>query len=299
MALFTLSLARGARRHSDYVELRPLAERHDVPIVDAPNINAPDALGRLRELAPDYVFVIGWSQICRAELLTVAGRGTLGFHPAPLPENRGRAVIPWTILQNRSETGATLFWIDAGTDSGDVLLQERFPVAADETATTLYAKHLAALDRMLDRAIPMLRDGTAPRTPQDHTRATICAKRSPEDGVIDWRAPANEVWRLVRAVTDPYPGAFTRHRGGPLRIWAADYIGRAPFHGCAGQVHAVDDAGAVVQCGDGEHVLLRCVQSDGARRVAPRAVMRVRDVLGVEGVEWNEHLRCLAPEVKS
>jgi methionyl-tRNA formyltransferase len=298
-ALLTLSPARGGRRHSDYVELRPLAERRGVPVVDAPDINAPDALAALRALAPDYALVIGWSQICRAEFLAVPRCGAIGFHPAPLPENRGRAVIPWTILQNRRETGATLFWIDEGTDSGDVLLQERFPVSPDETATTLYAKHLAALDRMLDRAIPMLRHGDAPRMPQDHARATFCAKRSPADGLIDWHAPAHEVWRLVRAVTDPYPGAFTYHRGRRLVIWAADYVGPAPYNGRAGQVNALDDAGALVQCGDGRHLLLRCVQSEGAHRVAPRAVMRPHDDLGIEWAQLSEPLVPLTPEARS
>ena len=299
LALFTLPPERGARRHSDYVELRPLAERLGVPVVDAPDVNAPDALARLRELAPDYVMVIGWSQLCRGEFLRVARHGTIGFHPAPLPENRGRAVIPWTILQDRAETGATLFWIDEGTDSGDVLLQERFPVAADETATTLYAKHLTALDRMLDRAVPMLRDGGAPRVPQDHARATYCAKRTAADGAIDWRAPARDVWRLVRAVTDPYPGAFTWHRGHRLGVWSAEYVGTAPYRGLAGQVHSLGEMGALVQCGDGEHVLLRLVEPEGAGRVAPREVLRVHDVLGIDWAELYEQLRPLARTVRS
>jgi methionyl-tRNA formyltransferase len=296
-ALFTLSPLRGARRHSDYVELRPLAERHNVPVIDAPDVNAPNALAQLRCFAPDYALVIGWSQICRAEFLAVPRCGTIGFHPAPLPENRGRAVIPWTILQDRTETGATLFWIDEGTDSGDILLQERFAMTPDETATSLYAKHLSALDRMLDRAIPMLRDGSAPRIPQDHAQATFCTKRSPADGLIDWCAPAREVWRLIRAVTDPYPGAFTYHRGRRLALWAADYVGAAPHHGRAGAVHAVDGVGAIVQCGDGEHIRLRSVQPEGARRVSPLAVLRVHDTLGVESPPLANPLLPVAVEV--
>ncbi|HKG91032.1 MAG TPA: methionyl-tRNA formyltransferase [Gemmatimonadaceae bacterium] len=282
-ALFTLAPGRGARRHSDYVELRPLAERLGVPVVEAPDVNAPEALARLRLLAPDYALVIGWSQLCRAEFLRTPRLGAVGFHPAPLPENRGRAVIPWTILQGRADTGATLFWMDEGADSGDVLLQERFAVAPDETAATLYAKHLAALGRMLDRAIPQLLLGTAPRVPQDHARATYCAKRVRADGLIDWRAPAREVWRLVRAVGDPYPGAFTHLRGRALTVWAADYVGPAPYHGLPGQVQALGDGGALVQCGDGEHVLLRTVQPEGDdERADAQTLLRIHERLGVD-----------------
>ena len=270
-----------ARRHSDFVDLRPHAGRLGVPVVEAPDVNAADVLGRLRALAPDYVFVIGWSQICRRELLGIPRSGTIGFHPAPLPENRGRAVIPWTILQRRTETGATLFWIDEGMDSGDVLGQARFGVAPDETAATLYAKHHAALRRLLDAAIPRLRDGSAPRTPQRHERATYCAKRGPADGLVDWTAPAEAVWRLVRAVGHPYPGALTIHRGRRLTVWEATLVGPAPFSGLPGQVQALLDGGALVQCGDGNHELLGEVQPEGDAPMPATAVLRNHDRLGI------------------
>src|SRR5690625_4713688 len=99
-----------APRHSDYVDLRPTARRYDVPVEEAPRVNAPEVVTRIREAEPDHLLVIGWSQLCGSDLLAAAKHGAIGYHPAPLPELRGRAVIPWTILTGREWTGSTLFW---------------------------------------------------------------------------------------------------------------------------------------------------------------------------------------------
>lgn len=286
-ALFTLPLSLSTR-HSDFVDLRPLARRFGVPVVDTPNSNAPEALDHLRSLKPRYVFVIGWSQICRREFLDIPTDGAIGFHPALLPENRGRAVIPWTILQRKREAGATLFWMDEGMDSGDVLWQERIALATDETAASLYRKVNETLRGMMDQVIPRLEKGDAPRLPQDHSRATYCAKRTPADGLIEWALPADAVWTHVRAVGDPYPGAFTFFKGRKLLVWEADYVGESPHTGLPGQIQVLDDSGALVQCGDGKHVWLRTVQVDGQERTSPRSVLRNHAKLGIDLMEIME-----------
>jgi methionyl-tRNA formyltransferase len=288
-AVFTLPLSL-AHRHSDFVDLRPIAAQFGVPIVEVRNVNDPESMDRLRALQPRYVLVVGWSQICRRELLDTPTDGAIGFHPALLPADRGRAVIPWTILRRRTETGTTLFWMDEGMDSGDIIRQVRVEVARDETAATLYAKHIEALRRMWDVVIPQLRQGEAPRIKQDHSRATYCAKRTPADGLIDWRATADEVWTHIRAVGDPYPGAFTFNQGRKLFIWEADYAGDAPFIGLPGQVQAVSGEGALVQCGDGKHIRLRTVQVAGEDRVSPKDVIKNHTRLGIDWVAVMESL---------
>lgn len=289
-AVFTLPLER-SRRHSDFVDLRPLAEHVSVPVVEIADVNAPTTLDCLRALQPTFALVIGWSQICRRAFLDIPECGAIGFHPAPLPENRGRAVIPWTILQGRRETGATLFWLDEGCDSGDILIQERFPVAPDETATTLYAKHRSALQRLFDAAIPLLQSGVAPRIRQDHSRASYCAKRTAVDGWINWGAPAADVWTLIRAVTHPYPGAFTFSRARRLVVWAASLVGEAPYTGLPGQVQTLTDSGALVQCGDGGHVLLHAVQVEGEAPAPAQDVLRNHERLGVNWLDVLQRSR--------
>jgi len=289
LALVTLPISL-SKRHSDYEDLRPLAEKSGIKVIEVSNINDHVNIETIAQYKPDYIFVIGWSQICCDDVLRIPRVGTIGYHPAPLPENRGRGVIPWTILQRRKITGSTLFWIDSGIDSGDILMQEFFPLADDETATTLTKKILASLDRKMRKVIPLLKSETAPRIPQDHTRATYCAKRVPADGLIDWREPAIDVWTLIRAVTRPYPGAFTFYKGRKLIIWEADYIGDCPYWGLPGQVQSVDDCGAVIQCGDRKHVMVKKVQLEGEEVTNARDVLRIHSKLGLNLLDMYENI---------
>ncbi len=280
-AVFTLPPAK-ASRHSDYVDLAPVAAKLEIPVVPMANVNDSEVLDKIRFIQPDYSFVIGWSQICRAEFLGLAKVGSIGYHPAPIPENRGRAVIPWTILQGRSHTGSTLFWMDEGADSGDILCQDMFDMATDETATTLYQKHCDRLHKMMLNTIDALKVKQGARVPQDHSQATYCAKRSLSDGLVDWSRPAQDIWTLIRAATKPYPGAFTFYKGQKLTLWAADFIGDEPFWGLAGQIQQIGPNGVTVQCGDGQHILLKNVQLEGQPEAAPESVLKQHDKLGID-----------------
>jgi methionyl-tRNA formyltransferase len=277
--LVTLPLEKSAR-HSDFVDLRPLARETGVELVETARVNAPEVVALLARSRLDHLFVIGWSQIVSQELLALASRGAIGFHPAPLPELRGRAVIPWTILLERRTTGSSLFWMDEGMDTGDLLSQVLFDVADDETAATLIAKHSSALDGMLSRVVPQLASGTATRTPQDEARASYCAKRTAADGLIDWTRSAREVWTLIRAIGDPYPGAFTFSGERPLVVWAADLVEEAPYFGLPGQIQQLHpDGSALVACGSG-FVRLRLAQLEAAGRVSPAGVLQIHERLG-------------------
>ncbi len=288
LALVTLPTSK-AFRHSDWVDLRPLAAPADVPVIEAENVNDAGVLNILADLRPDHVLVVGWSQICRQEFLSIPRVGAIGYHPSPLPQNRGRGVIPWTILQRRSDTAGTFFWLDEGVDSGDILAQHRFAVEPNETARSLYDKHLAVLAQLVSSVLPLLLEGNPPRLPQDHVRATYCAKRVPADGLMDWQADAETVWTLVRAVGRPYPGAFTFRREKAISVWDAEYVGPAPYYGLPGQVQAVTKAGALVQCGDGGHILLVTVQPDGGDELPAAEVLRKHERLGIDWLRLVTH----------
>lgn len=250
--------SEAAKRHSDFVDLTPLAQKAGSRVEYTPDINDRATIETLRAFDTDLVLVIGWSQICRGAFRAVARLGNVGFHPGPLPRLRGRAVIPWTILLGETATAASLFWLDEGVDSGPILLQEPIIVATDETARTLYLKQCAAMARMLPNAVELVRAGNPPRIEQDHGNATYCARRTAEDGLIDWRESASSVLRLIRAVGDPYPGAFTTSAGRRLVIDTAVFFANSHrFIGLPGQVQSHTPEGFVVRCGDGGcvHVL--------------------------------------------
>jgi methionyl-tRNA formyltransferase len=263
-----------------------------VPVVESADVNAPETLAQIRALSPDFIFVIGWSQICRREFLQLPKYGCLGYHPALLPKNRGRAVIAWTILQRLKRAGGSLFWLAEGVDTGDLLLQRSFSIASDETARTLYDKHQRLLPVILRAALKMLSSGNLRREKQDESKASYCARRTAEDGWIDWTRPANEIWTLIRAVGKPYPGAFTLANLRKLTVWSAELALRRPFWGMPGQIQEITNAGVLVQCGDREHVLLKAVQFENqAEKPASEAWLKIHSRLGADSISLFEIAR--------
>lgn len=259
--------ADASARHSDFVDFGEQARAAESLVHYTTDINAPDTIEALKLTRPDLTLVLGWSQVCRKPFRDIARHGTVGFHPAALPRFRGRAVIPWTILRSERVTGSTLFWLDDGVDSGPILIQRLFPVSADETARSLYDKHTQNLAAMVVEAVALVETGSAPRIMQDDRQASYCAKRTPEDGLIDWNASAEAVQRLIRAVGDPYPGAYTWYRDDKIHIYDARRLENSDrFVGLIGQVQAHTERAFIVLCGGNECIeVLEWASSSGKR----------------------------------
>ena len=223
-------------------------------LIETADVNSPETIAAIREVDPDLIFVVGWSQLVMDEFIGLPRHGVFGMHPTLLPRHRGRAAIPWAILSGLAKTGVTLFQIADGTaDSGPIVGQVEVPIAPDETATTLYEKVTAAHLQLVRESVPRLLDGTAERMPQDTRRASAWPKRTPADGIIDWETRARYLHDWVRAQTRPYPGAFTYLGDEKLVVWRARPV-ELDEEAPAGTVVAVED-GPVVACGEGGLVL--------------------------------------------
>ncbi|MGF1544244.1 MAG: formyltransferase family protein, partial [Parvularculaceae bacterium] len=159
-ALVTLPLSL-AKRHSDFVDLRPVATDAGAAVIEAKDSNDPAVLDAVRAVGADWAFVVGWSQICKPEFRALFDDRVVGYNPAPLPMLRGRAVIPWTILLDVKITGSSLFYLGDGVDDGDLIAQKFFHVASDEPATPLYDRHIAALRELLADALDEIADAAA------------------------------------------------------------------------------------------------------------------------------------------
>jgi len=238
-----------------------VAHRHDAALVETHDVNSLDTVNVLRKLEPELVFVVGWSQLVHDPFIAVAREGVFGMHPTLLPRHRGRAPIPWAILTGLARTGVTLFEIvDATADSGALVGQVVVDIAPDETATTLFARLASAHVELTGEFVPRLIARTAPRLPQDPSRASSWPKRVPADGIIDWETRAPYLHDWVRAQTRPYPGAFTFLGGDKVIVWGArpvDLAEAAP----AGTIVDVSADGPVVACGEGG-LLLEEIQTD-------------------------------------
>ncbi|MDS4026742.1 MAG: formyltransferase [Candidatus Contendobacter sp.] len=191
---------------------------YGIPTIAPENPNAPEELQRLRDLAPDFLFSFYYRRMLMPELLAIAPRGALNLHGSLLPKYRGRVPINWAIIHGETETGATLHYMVAKPDAGDIVAQTAVPILPDDTAREVLDKVTVAAEMTLYRALPALIAGNAPRIAQNLRQGSYFSGRKPEDGRIDWTGSAVGVHNLVRAVAPPYPGAFTTVAGQPARI---------------------------------------------------------------------------------
>jgi methionyl-tRNA formyltransferase len=239
---------------SGFVDLEPMARASGIPVRRCANINSAESVRHVERLLPDLMVVTGWTRLLSAELLGVPSRGVIGFHASLLPHYRGRAPVNWAILRGDTVTGNTMMYLDAGTDTGDIIDQQTVPITPDDTCATVYARVGEAGAEMLRRQLRKLLGGTAARRPQGPGVGPPLPKRTPEMGITDWNRPARAVHDWVRALTSPYPGAFTFIAGRKLMLWASALDG-----GCAGptagRVLGWDEEGIRVSAADGAIVL--------------------------------------------
>ena len=255
---------RHAAGVSDFHDLRPLAEAAGAPFVAFDKVSEPAVTAFLKGLRPDWLFVVGISQLVPAEIRQLARLGAIGFHPTPLPEGRGRAPVAWTILLQK-QAAANLFFLTDAADAGDIIAQRLVPVQPNDYAADLIDRTNVVLEDMVADLAPAFASGNVPRTPQDHSRATYYQRKRAEDGRIDWNRPVDEVYRLVRAVSRPYPGAFTfRAEQGRRKIvvWRAQAFEGGPVGGPAGGIVEVRGSGPVVQAASGR-LLLTDIENEG------------------------------------
>jgi len=195
-----------------------IARRHDIAVATPEDPNNGEFVARICNLRPDFVFSFYYRRMLKPALLAAGARGALNMHGSLLPKYRGRAPINWAVIQGERETGATLHHMADKPDAGDIVDQLAVPILGDDTAHEVFAKVTVAAEIVLDRSLPGLIDGTAPRIRQDLSLGSYCCSRKPEDGRIDWSRPAASIHNLVRGVAPPYPGALTSLGGKPARI---------------------------------------------------------------------------------
>lgn len=200
------------------------AADYGIPTITPEEPNVPEELQRIRELAPDFLFSFYYRKMLSPELLAIAPRGALNMHGSLLPKYRGRVPINWAILRGETETGATLHYMVAKPDAGDIVAQTAVPILPDDTVREVLDKVTVAAELTLHGVLPALIAGNAPRIPQNLRQGSYFSSRKPEDGRIDWTASAVCVHNLVRAVAPPYPGALTTVAGQPARILRARLI---------------------------------------------------------------------------
>jgi methionyl-tRNA formyltransferase len=243
--------------NSDFAPLDELAREAGIPFLATKKINSQETVAWIKGLRPDVGFCFGWSQLIAAEAIAVPRLGIVGYHPAMLPQNRGRHPLIWALALGLQETGSTFFFMDEGADSGDILSQRRLPILTDDTAGSLYARMTKTALAQISEFLPQLESGNFGRCPQDEALANVWRKRTIEDGRIDWRMPAGNIHNLVRALAPPYPGATIRVDGSDIPVRKSEVLDTfVPNNLEPGRVLDVDRRAVSVVCGIGAIRLL-------------------------------------------
>lgn len=241
---------------SDYYPLHRVAEKFELPYIKFKKINSEEVIQQIRAVQPDFIFVIGLSQIISSDILTMAKEYTIGFHPTPLPKYRGRAALPWMILLGEKKLKITLLKLDEGMDSGDIICQYPYEIGDSDYVTDVYDKVCQAMRQGLIQCLPAIYNDSVKFLPQNEEEASYLLIRRSEDGMIEWKQTAADIARLVRAASRPYPGAFTAYRGVKFVIWKAHAIENRRYTGLPGQIAWMNDAGEIgVITGEGMLVI--------------------------------------------
>ena len=227
-------------------------------------LKKPDALEAYAATQPDLGVMAFVTHILPQRVLDLPQRGTIQYHPSLLPRHRGINAMHWAIREGETETGLSIFWVDAGIDTGPVLLQKTVAIGPDDTIGSLYFDKLfqPGVDALVE-AVRLVREGRAPKIAQDESQATYEPPADDANSAIRWAAPARELYDLVRG-SNPSPGAHARFRAGRVRMFDARMTpgdaGAPPGH-----VLAVTDAGIDVALAGGVLHAQR-VQPDGAKK---------------------------------
>jgi methionyl-tRNA formyltransferase len=260
--------------------VKQTATKRGIPLTQPEKIKSNASLrAQLEALQPDAIVVVGYGRIIPQWMIDLPRFGNLNVHASLLPKYRGAAPIQWAIAQGEVVTGVTTMRIDAGLDTGDILLQGEIPITPEDTSETIAPKLAALGAKLMVETLSGLQAGTLQPHPQDDSRATIAPILKKEDGHIDFSRSANEIRNRLRGFS-PWPGAFTSFHGKTLHIWKARPVAIVTPPGNL----RVEGNSLLVGCGANSSLELFEVQVEGKKR------MSVQDFLNGYRPKAGEHL---------
>ncbi len=243
-----------------------LARSHGIEPRFVADLSDPADEKRIHAVQPDFLFSFYFRKMIPERILALARHGALNMHGSLLPLFRGRSPVNWAILKGATETGASLHYMTEKPDAGDLVDQERVPIGRDDDALTVSRRVADAAALVLARSLPQLKTGTAPRVPLDLSKGSYFGGRKPEDGLVDWSLSAKEIHDLVRAVTRPWPGAFTDVFGKKVTIWKTRLSPHGGHDVFPGKVELTEGS-VVVFAGDDHTVEILVARPEGGENL--------------------------------
>jgi methionyl-tRNA formyltransferase len=251
-AVFTADVERmimtSKMESSYFVDFKPLARQVRIPLRHVDDVN--NYVEEISSLKPDLIYIIGWPQLVRQSILSIAP--CIGMHPAPLPRRRGGAPLNWQLIDGERQSAVSLLKLGTGVDDGDILLQLPFEIGdTDYIEDVLNMVNQLTYQGVRDSFLQIC-SGKAQWIQQDHSRATVMRRRRPDDGLINWNDSALRIYNLIRAVSHPFPGAFSNIDDSVIKIWRSDIPQgyRPKLKAIPGEVLDLFKGNIVVSCRD-------------------------------------------------
>jgi methionyl-tRNA formyltransferase len=264
---------RGRGQEVTFSPVKETAVAAGIPVHQPEKIRAPEVQEFLQKLAPDVIVIIAYGQIIPARLLPIPKLGWINLHASLLPKYRGAAPINWAIVSGETKTGATSMRIDAGMDTGEILLQREMEIGARETAPELAARMSELGAPLMVETLRGLASGSIVPRPQNNEEASLAPMLKKEDGLIDWSRSAQEIFTRIRGFA-PWPGAYTFFRGQTIHIWG-EPVSDDVAQGMATEHRSVVPGALLVKrntvlvyCGNATYLRLLAVKLEGRKQVS-------------------------------
>ena len=248
-----------------YSGVEEVAGKYNLSCYQTENINQKRFVNLFRKEDIDLIVSVNFNQILKKEIIEVPQRGCINVHASLLPKYRGRAPLNWAIINGEDKTGVTVHFIDEDIDTGDIILQRKIPINHDDYISDIMTQVKEIYPEIVLDAIDKIKNDAV--VPESQKREGFyCPKRSPEDGLIDWSKDSADIYNLIRAVSHPYPGAFTYLEGDKVFIWRAELLpekkeGSKNNTAKPGEIIDKTEQGYIVKCGQGE-ILLTEIESE-------------------------------------
>ena len=238
--------------NSDYYDLTPLAKANNIPIFYRIKDNQDEIISFINSKNPDIIYCFGWSHILPKNILSIPKYGVIGFHPAELPNNRGRHPIIWALFLGLKQTASTFFVMDEGADTGDIISQEKIKIIEDN-AFSLYNKIInVALKQIVSFTAELEKNGAfLDKIKQDKTEGNSWRKRTKNDGKIDFRMTSRAILNLVNALSRPYVGAHLEFQEKEVKVWEVKEEEINKLNHEPGKVLEIDGSDLIVKTYDG------------------------------------------------
>lgn len=234
-----------------FKSVKELALKNNLSVFEPENINAPEIIEIIKSLAPDIIFSFYYRKLICNEILKIPKLGAFNMHGSLLPKYRGRCPLNWVLINGEKKTGVTLHKMIQKADAGDIAGKKEIKITFKDTAYSLDKKISKTAAKLLAEILPQLKKNKIKFIPQNNNKATYFSGRKPEDGKINWKKSSLEIYNLIKAVTYPFPGAFTFYKDKKIFIWEAKPIKLKKKNNQVAKIIKVTKRNIFISCGKG------------------------------------------------